>query len=224
MVATTERPRTRAKKTGKNRIVDGKAAIYPHFIFPQDLYEAANEKAKAEGLRIGDVLREGVIEYGQGATAAARAFTGKIPPLPRLGVYGLKRVWESGDQQRINSYMARLYEQGWPLRSIADGMVATGLVDSFTRQAVSLRVNKAPATLPDGLPDVPETGPRRYETLPDDGGHDLSFRVSAEDYDLANRRATYEAAMMTSVLEDLLRRYVAGTFEVVIPSSGPADN
>jgi hypothetical protein len=227
-VATTPRRTRRAAKTDADsaappkRRKNGSVMIYGevgknrHFVLDSEVADPVEEKVSAVGVTLAEVCRTILKEYADGASEEARSFTGKVPPLPPMAVAGLSEVWATGDQPRINAYMAALYDAGWPLRSIGDGMEGTGLDKTMSRQAVHLRVEQVdPEHLPTGLPDVPEPVMRRFAPLPEGRRHDFSFRIADSVYEVANRRATFEASTIAVVLEDGLRRRLSGEVDVV---------
>lgn len=209
-------------------MLNGKPAKTRHFLLDRSLHRQASKQTLKDGLVISDVLRYGLSQY-----AASSPMSGKseapLTVLPKEAQSDLKALWLSGDSERITHYLAALSRGGWTNQAIADSLIASGAVDKMTRQAVNLRVVKAPEELRDDLPEVPERGPRRSLVSPRKGvkgkfegakkktrsnSHDLSFRVTDEEYEVASKRAKYEGAMMSGVLDNILLDYVNGEYDV----------
>ena len=187
-----------------------------HFILDKHILGPAREKAREEGVGPAEVLRAAIRDYARGTTD--EMLTSNLREdrdLPEETVEHIRRVWQSGDQHLINGYFSALVTAGWRGPAIAKGLIATGLVGStFSRQAMSLRLKKAPNPLPSGLPAVPRRGLRRLVPLHRDSAHDFSFQVADADYEKALHRAHYEDADIPSVLEEYLTNYLAGEFSV----------
>lgn len=209
--------------------LNGKPAKNRHFLLDRSLYQQAADRCREDGIAISDVLRHGIEVYGAHAPKE-RDVRPALNVLPSKSLRDLKAVWASGDSELASHYLAALHRAGWTTQSIADSLVASGAVDRMTRQAVSLRTSKAPDELRADLPEVPELGPRRAivsarkgrkgpflpsEKKTRDASHDLSFRVADEDYAAAARRAKHEGAMMSGVLDEVLRSYTSGEYDSV---------
>lgn len=216
-VAVGDKPTRKRSKNPKPILLDGEKAVNPHFTLDQRLWLTADRKADQEDVYLVEVLRQGIKDYADGASEGEllHGQPGTSPTLPPQGVAGLAQTWNEGPS-RVNAYMAALYEVGWPLRTIAEAMAETGAGREFTRQAVDQRIQKAPADLPADLPPVP-VARRRAEPLPKQYQRSFSFRVLEYDYDRANRRAAYRGDMLSVILEDTLRRYLAGEVTVTVP-------
>lgn len=214
-------------------LVDGKPAHNRHFEVTVANHDAAREAAVENGHSLSEVMRAGLIAYGKKTPIAATRSDGNLS-LPAAGVRGLKTVFKSGQSSQISAYMAALAGEGWPLQVIASSVVDHGLADTMTRQAVSLRVNKAlkaDGGLPDDLPEVPPIGMRRqYPTVQVGGGtkalaltkggrlrddmKDVTVRIADEDYAKVQVRTKYEGAKVAAVLDDVLARYASGEFKI----------
>lgn len=225
--------RTRPAGPGKAIFFEGKPAHNRHFEVTVANHEAAREAADEHGHSLSEVMRAGLLAYAAKTPAAATRAGGRTS-MPAVGARGLKTVFKSGRSDLISGYMAALASEGWPLQVIADAVVNQGLADRMSRQAISLRVNKALAAeggLPDGLPDVPAIGLRRpYPTVMAGGGtkalaetkdgrlrsdlKDVVVRIADEDYERVQVRAKYEGAKVSAVLDDLLARYASGHFKL----------
>lgn len=221
--------RTPAKKVApahKGVMLDGKPAKNRHFLIDLPLLEQASKRCAEDGVVISDVLRHGLEVYA--ADAPARASTG-VRVLPAEALAELKRLRWTGDSDGISQYLAACHRAGWTTQALADSMVKSGAAANMSRQAVSLRVLKAPEVLRDDLPEVPELGPRRTIESPRKGKtrveytaeqgksqqttHDMSFRITDEVYTKARRRAKNEGAMMSGVVDSLLEAYINGEYD-----------
>lgn len=192
----------------------GRPAKVKHFACEERVYEGAMLRAKEMGLSLSDVLRAGLQEYVDAAPAAP----GRTTPR-ELMHQGLRATAGRGDD--LSAYMAALAAEGWSLANIAQGMVDAGLADTFSRQAVSGRVRKAPFPRPEGLPPVPGRGTRRrWHSAQFDGRYprlqgavrEVSYRVDAALYAEAAAKARDEGAMFYAVQQDILARFSAGAF------------
>ena len=218
---------------GKPIFFDGQPAHNRHFEVSVENESAAREVAAEQGHSLAEVMRAGLSAYGAKMPIAATRGDGKTS-MPAAGVRGLQEVYKSGRSDLISGYMAALAGEGWPLQVIADCAVEHGLAGRMSRQAVSLRVNKAlkvDGGLPDGLPDVPPIGLRRpYPTVQAGGGtkalaetkggrlrddlKDVTVRIADEDYARVQMRAKFEGAKVAAVLDDILGRYASGAFKM----------
>lgn len=226
--------KTAAKKAPARRsgpvMLDGQPAHNRHFLLTRSIYEDAVDRCQEQGINVSDVLRLGIDNYGAKAPTAAKAKGGR--PLPKTALAELKRLHRT-DSARLSEYLAACHRAGWTLQALADALVESGAVDKISRQAVSLRILKAPERLSADLPTVPALGPRRVIASPRKGlrqaefekagasakrereanSHDLAFRVTDEAYELAARRAKYEGAMMSGVLDQVLLNYLDGKYD-----------
>lgn len=202
--------------------LDGEPAKNRHFLIDVVLVEAATTKAEEDQVSVSDVLRYGVREYGATAPAEDAEVVVAANQLPSAGLRTLAALWrrskKKNDPDLINQYLAALHRAGWSTRAIAESIVAAECAESFTRQAVNLRVLKAPDELREDLPAVPTLGPRRPMLSSKSktkriAKHDLTFRVKDEEYAAAKRRSVKEGAMMSSVLENVLLGYTNGEFD-----------
>lgn len=232
---TSTARKSSAKKAPARRrtgpvMLDGKPAHNRHFLLTRSIYEDASDRCDSQGLSLSDVLRHGIDNYGAKAPTAEKAKAGRS--LPKSALAELKRLYRS-DSARLTEYLAACHRSGWTLQALADGLVQSGAVDKISRQAVSLRILKAPERLSKDLPAVPALGPRRAITSPRKGltmaefekagasakrereanTYDLSFRVTDEAYELASRRAKYEGAMMSGVMDQILLNYLDGKYD-----------
>ena len=208
-------------------MLDGKPAKNRHFLLDRGLYLDAAGRCEEDGISLSDVLRYAISQYGAQAPAE-----GEMQPaldlLPARTLVTLKSVWNTRDSDYINQYLAALHRAGWTVRTIAESLVACEAVPRMTRQAVSLRVLKAPEDLRPDLPEVPELGPRRPIVSSKKPGkrksreevHDMAFRVTDEDYLAAARRDKHEGAMISSVLDKALLCYTNGEFDHVFRTPG----
>jgi hypothetical protein len=208
-------------------MLDGEPASNRHFLLDRDMMKKATARCAAQGIIISDVLRHGVDVYAEGAPPEGKEKTA-LMFLPDRAMKALAKEYET-NSERATHYMAALHRAGWPTRVIADSLVESGVAFRMSRQAVSLRVLKAPDELFDDLPKVPDLGPRRpivsarkgqtgeYKPLPPkrprDMAHDVGFRVKNSVYADAARRAKHEGAMMSGVLDLVLEAYLAGEYD-----------
>lgn len=223
-----------AKKAAARRrgpvMLDGKPAHNRHFLLTRSIYDSAVVRCAEDGINVSDVLRLGIDNYGAKAPTEAKAKAGR--PLPKTALAELRRLYRT-DSARLTEYLAACHRAGWTLQALADGLVESGAVDKISRQAVSLRILKAPERLSEDLPAIPPLGPRRVIASPRKGlrqaefekagasakrereanSHDLAFRVTDEAYELAARRAKYEGAMMSGVLDQVLLNYLDGKYD-----------
>lgn len=217
---------SKAKTTPRQVMLGDKAAKNRHFLLDKGLVKRATVQAAKDGLHVSDILRHGIAKYAKDAPSVSEAKTA-LALLPDYTIEDLREIWDSGDSDKATHFVAALHRGGWPTRAIADSIVASGAVEKFTRQAVSLRVLKAPEELRSDLPEVPELGPRRAivsarkgqkgEYKPakrkaSDNAHDVGFRVEDEVYAEAARRAKHEGAMMSGVLDGVLHAYLSGEY------------
>lgn len=209
--------------------LNGQPASNRHFLLDRDLYNESMARVAEDGLSLSDVLRHGIDVYAK--KAPKEDVPDKTQVLPRGALAEIKRMYKAGESDRLNEYLAALHRGQWTMQALADSFVAAGLVDKISRQAVSLRINKAPEALSADLPPVPELGPRRSLPSPRKGktkeeyeaaskkrggksdAHDLAFRVEDSAYHAAARRAKRENAMMSGVLDEVLVSYLAGDFD-----------
>jgi hypothetical protein len=223
-----------AKKASTPRkgpvMLDGQPAHNRHFLLTREIYDRASLRCEEDGISLSDVLRHGIDNYGANAPTAEKAAAGRR--LPKSALAEMKRLYRS-DSAKLTEYLAACHRAGWPLQALADGLVESGAVDKFSRQAVSLRVLRAPEVLSDSLPNPPALGPRRTITSPRRGlradefakagasakrereasTYDFAFRVIDEAYEKAHRRAKYEGAMMSGVLDKVLLNYLDGKYD-----------
>ena len=157
-VAKTAAKKAPAKKAARTQVTfEGKPAKNRHFEVSIANAEAAKARADDEGVSISDVMRAGLKDYAKKTPAAAKRSERERLLLPTSGVRGLRKMFQTGRSEMISGYMAALANAGWPLQAIADSVTEDGLAETMTRQAVSLRVNKANSAeggLPEGLPEV----------------------------------------------------------------------
>ena len=117
-----------------------------------------------------------------------------------------------------NRTLASFHHAGWPLRTLADALVAGGWAKTMTRQAVSLRVMAVGTKYAKVRGVVAPSGPRRTLTATKKKPHvelkDVGVRVSNDVYDRAKIRARSEGAQMSALCEDILDRYVSGKFKM----------
>ncbi|NJC71628.1 hypothetical protein HC031_18160 [Planosporangium thailandense] len=209
---TDERPRT----AGAALSIAGKPAHNRHFNLSRDVIARAEVRAKQDGVSLAEVLRAGLDEYIDGMPDEAKTMRpGDPTPLPHTVVEAIREVWVTGERDRQNAFLSLLTRAGWSQKVLADGLVASGIVSSMSRQGVHHRVHQAPAELPDGLPVLAVRPPLRRPHRGQPGGaHDFSLRIADDQYALATQRATYEGSQMTAVLEDIFIRYAAGEFSL----------
>ena len=208
--------------------VAGKVATNRHFMLDAKLFNKVDLKSARSGLTCTDVLRLGLAEYAAGAAeaAASGAKHEVLDKLPPESLNDLKALYDAGDIALVDSYLAALHEAGWPLRLLGLSLSAIGVKGKsrtnpdapLTRQAVSLRVLNAAVAPPETLPAVPSLPLRRYSsrTVARDPQtvRDFALRLPDEEYRLAMMRAKAEGALMASVAEDIMRRYLEGSFVV----------
>lgn len=222
-------PAKRSKRPASPVVLDGEPAKNRHFLLERVLVDAAAEKAIEDSLdgdykiSVSEVLRFGIREYGRSGGTIDVNTPDAMVHLPPRGLKVLKAVWDTakrnGSSDTINQYLAALHRGGWTTRAIADSLVAAGCAEKMTRQAVSLRILKAPEELSPDLPPVPALGPRRMivssKKISKSREHvrDIAFRVKDSDYELAQIRAKSEGAMMSSVLDNVLLGYTNGEFD-----------
>ena len=211
----------------------GEPAHNRHFLLTRDIYEQASARCDEDGISLSDVMRHGIDTYGAKAPSAEKAEAGRS--LPKSALADMKRLYGS-DSGMLTEYLAACHRAGWPLQNLADGLVASGAVEKISRQAISLRVLRAPDVLSASLPKVPALGPRRAMTSPRRGvrasefaaagasakrereanTYDFAFRVTDEAYEKASRRAKYEGAMMSGVMDQVLLNYLDGKYDKVL--------
>lgn len=218
-------------------VLNGQPAKNRHFLLDKALLKQATAKCRKDGLVISDVLRHGLTVYSADAPPEGEVQSA-LDLLPEETMGDLKDVWLSGDSDKATHYVAALHRAGWPTRAIADSLVASGAVEKMSRQAVSLRVVKAPEELREDLPAVPDLGPRRaivsarkgkkgeYKPAKKkarDKAHDVGFRVEDTVYADASRRAKAEGAMMSGVLDEVLYAYLDGAYDEDFAAAGSED-
>lgn len=227
-----KKPKAAPRKSPSQVMLNGESAKNRHFHVDRTLYDQTMDRCEDEGINISDVMRLGLDLYGQKAPAAD-AVTDGPPVLPRTALNFLKKTYRAGDAEMVNQFLAACHRQGWTVQSLADSMVASGVVDKFSRQAVSLRILKAPDELSEDLPNVPGQGPRRVTLSPRRGKtkdqfaaagkkakrhrvvstYDLAFRITDSSYEPAARRAKHENAMMSRVLDEIMENYLSGSYD-----------
>lgn len=224
--ARTTAKKTPAKKTAKKTAKKALPVTFNnlpaknrHFLLDEALYEEAQARCREQGYALSDVLRYGIEQYGKRAPKQVPE-SSTANALPKSALATLKSVWKTGNTAYVNAYLSALHQSGWTTRVIAEGLVATGVVERMSRQAVSLRITQARADdFSFDLPRVPLLGPRRTIVSSKriakarEGRHDFSFRVADEDYEAAANRAKSEGAMMSSVLDGVLIAYIRGDFD-----------
>ncbi|MGV8847026.1 hypothetical protein [Tessaracoccus sp.] len=200
--------------------VDGELAMNRHYLISKEMAEVAAVKAKTAGWSLAEVLRLGLDEYVQGVHKPAGRKPKKAPlvVLPEQGLEVLARAWKSGKSERQNQTLAAFHQAGWPLRTLAEALVASGAAKTMTRQAISLRVLAAGKDVPRVRGVFAPSGPRRSlavaETTPRVELKDVGVRVSNRVYELAKVRARNEGAQMSALIEDILVRFVKGKFKM----------
>lgn len=230
-----------AKKSPSKVMLHGEAAKNRHFRVDRELFEATVDRCEENGTNISDVMRLGIDLYGKKAPAPEAVSDG-LQVLPRASLAFLKKSFTAGESAVAYEFLAACHRQGWTLQSLANSLVAAGVVKSISRQAVSLRLLKVPEELSDDLPRVPELGPRRVMTSPRKGKtadqfaasskkakrmhaastYDLAFRVADSAYEPAARRAKHEHAMMARVLDEIMKEYLSGAYDRKLGKSASA--
>lgn len=212
--AQKRRPQSAA--TPKTVERDGTPGLNRHFKLDRALVELVRVRATAEGFSIAEVLRQGMRAALEESNASADPLT-----MPTEAIPTLRRVWESGDNKMINAYFAALYNNGWTVQKIADSLVASGAVHAMSRQAVHQRIKRADDEVPDGMPDVPEAGPRRKLMGPaadkpsPDELWEFTFRIDRDLYERFREHVKRHGALTSSYLEALLRQYCDGDLVLV---------
>lgn len=219
--AKSKAPATKAepKKRKPVTTLGGQEAKTRHFLVDRELHAKASERvAQFEGLVLSDVMRHGIDLYAKEAPSRPVEET----LLPASALESLAAL--KGDSARLTEYTAALARAGWTYQAIANSMVAAGLAAKMSRQAVSLRVKRAPEKLRRGLPKVPKPSARRLvprneseamhrETRSKDTLYNTSFRVADESYLAAKARCKAEGSMVTVVIEDTLKAFLAGKYD-----------
>lgn len=200
--------------------VNGRPATNRHYLISLEVAEAAAVKAQEEGRPLAEVLRAGFDEYVENVRKPRGPKPDNVPlvALPPEGLQVLAAAWATGDRAAQNATLAAFHQAGWPLRTLAEALVASGAVKNMTRQAVSLRVLAAGEDLSHVQRVVPPSGPRRTLTVTGRRTRvafkDVGVRVANDVYALAKVRARADGAQMSALCEDILVRYLEGSFRI----------
>lgn len=195
------------------------------FELPKSLVDAVQAEAEKRHVTVSEVLRyilevyvAGTPKEIQGSSTYAR--DALLPPELLTGVLS---AFITEIRRIKNAYLKALWELGWKQEDIALAIVASGAAETMSRQGVYYRIRQAPSTPPEGMPIPPAPRYQRRLPLPTRSSKTAKVfvRVSEELFRSAERRATYERAPMTTVIEDMLAMFVAGA--LVLPRELPAD-
>ena len=190
------------------------ATFNPHFFVDRALSLKVDEKGAEVGIKVADVLRFGLARYAKGYDPEA---SGPVfdDSLPEAAMKDLKAAWKSNDDHYLNAYLAALVAAGWAYSDLAEATMACGGKAKISRQAIHLRVKKAP-TEPPPLPEVPVARKPMNKRAPGSSPEtrDLSFRVALDIHEAAAARAKRDGESITSVLEKAMEDFVSGRVSV----------